>query len=343
MYDSLHHRAMTRHASGALVALLFTAAAARADVWGLEDIHYFDPPIAGPREATIKVLFPAWSQAFPFAQKAGSRWVWDISLGKEIPIVGYQTTDQRDGEFAVGDWGLGLWIPIGFHMVEDLSGDPSSPILDTDYKFGGSIKFRLGVARETWLKARLTIGHESTHIGDEFALAAQRNSPTEFLRINVSHEDWDFATGLDTIIAELHQLRGSIGLLGLLNPSKGYYSTDVLETNGRVVPASHNNLEPYGDVEYFHGTPVLGTWGPWVSTDLRYRSIYDYTRSSAAVAERRQLSLNVLVGLRDVEQKPTQKGKVDVYFRYYYGVNPAGQFRSQGNYTLVGLGLHVPI
>jgi hypothetical protein len=312
---------------------------AHAEVWGLEDHSYFDPHISSPRDAMIKILFPAWSDAFQYAQKGGGRLVWDISLGKEIPIVGYATTP--DDMLPQGRWGVGLWLPVGFHMIEDLTGDDSAPILDTDYRFAAMLKARYAPWDEVWLKARLSVGHESTHIGDEFALAAQR-AQADFLRINVSHEDWDAAAGVDALVGD-HEIDLLAGASGLLRPSRGYYSTSTLETNGVEVPRSHNNLEPYFSLQYFYLAGLLGSWSPWLSIDARHRSVYDYTRASAATPEERQWSFNVLVGLRDEEQYYGQKGKIDVYGRLYYGVNPAGQFRNDGDYLLFGIGIHVPI
>lgn len=328
--------------SAAIVAFVLSSTA-EAKIWGLEDREYFDPHIAGPREATVKILFPASSPAFPYAQTEGRRLVWDISLGKEIPLIGYETSSSKYNSLGKGDWGCGLWLPVGFHMIEDLNGDDSSPILDTDYRFGLMLKGRFTLADQFWLKLRASVGHESTHVGDEFSLAAQRAEPRTFTRINVSHEDWDFTAGLDFILSEKHEIHVLLGLVGLVRPSHGYYSTDLLETNGAVVPVSHNNLEPYLSAEYFFLKSMLGTWAPWVSLDLRYRSVYDYTRADASIPEERNISTNFLVGLRNQERKRGEKGAVDVYLRVYYGVNPAGQFRSQDGYLLYGFGIHVPI
>jgi hypothetical protein len=343
---------LTAVASALAFGSLVAAPDARAEegdlhFWALRDRMYFDPHLSSPRDAMIKVLFPALSPAVPFATTPGTRLVWDISLGKEIPLFGWETSPSTLNDFAKGRWGFGFWIPIGFHMLEDLNGDPSSPILDTDYRFGLMLKARWAVREDTWLKFRAYGGHESTHIGDEFALAAQRTYPN-FTRINVSHEDWDVAGGLDHVFADAWEGHALIGFIGLLRPSKGYYSTDTLETNGAVVPGSSNNLEPYASAEAFaYKWPWAAlsswSWAPWASVDLRWRSIYDYTRASASIPEDRQLSANLLVGLRNQERKRGQRGAVDVYLRGYYGVNPAGQFRSQADYWLFGFGLHVPI
>ncbi|MEY4545744.1 MAG: hypothetical protein RL685_1939 [Pseudomonadota bacterium] len=338
--SALHHRLL---ATIVAVGAYSSPALAHAQLWALEDRSYFDPHISSPRDAMIKVLFPAWSDAFEYAQTEGGRLVWDISLGKEIPLLGFETSPTKDDVLPRGRWGFGLWLPVGFHMIEDLTGDDSAPILDTDYRFSAMLKARYALWDELWLKARFSVGHESTHIGDEFALAAQRApAPSNFLRVNVSHEDWDIAGGVDATFGD-HEIDLLAGVSGLLRPSRGYYSTSTLETNGVIVPRSHDNLEPYFSAQYFYLAGVLGSWAPWASVDARHRSIYDYARASAATPEERQWSLNLLIGLRDQEQQYGQKGKIDLYGRVYYGVNPAGQFRNDGDYLLFGIGIHVPI
>jgi hypothetical protein len=340
---------------GSLLALLLllpsTAGAAQkcfqdrneVCLWYLEDRGYFEPPVAGPREATMKVMFPAVSDAVLFVQRPGRRMVWDISVGAEIPLLGYETSLSSTKDLTAGEWGVGLWLPIAFHMIEDFK-DDSDPILDTDYRFGGALKFAFGLADLQWLEARLYIGHESTHIGDEFALAAQRADPTAFMRINVSHEDWDGSASYRAIWSELHHVRAIAGVVGLLDPDAGYYSHSTLETNGRAVTPSNNNFEPYLAFEWFHEEELLGTgWGPWLSLDLRYRSAYEYQRPSRDVDEARQLSFNVLLGIRQLERPYLGTGVPDLYLRYYRGVNPAGQFRSQRDYDLYGFGIHVPL
>lgn len=335
---------LRRRLCAGLVALLAPAlpALARAQTWALEDRSYFDPHLSSPRDALIKVLFPAGSDAFPYAQSEGRRLVWDISLGKELPVLGYETSPTRADVLPRGHWGIGLWLPIGFHLIQDLSGDDAAPILDTDYRFAAMLKARYALWDEVWLKARSSLGYERSDLGDEFALAAERAAPDDFRRIDVSHGYWDAAAGLDAIAGD-HQLDLLAGASGLLRPARGYYRTRPLEADGTEVSRSPDGREPYFSLQYFYLVGVLGPWAPWASVDARHRSVYDYSRAAAASTEERQWSVNVLVGLRDQEQQYGQRGTIDVYGRVYYGVNPAGQFRSQRDYLLFGIGLHLPL
>ena len=124
------------------------------------DAPYYEPLLAEPRPARIMLLIPAWSKAFPHSLEPGSRFAWQISLGEELPIV--TVSDQTsDGPLNTSRWGVGLWIPISFHVIEDFK-DPSNPIVDTDYRFGFMVKaqkrfprFAVGVRFVPW-------NHEST-------------------------------------------------------------------------------------------------------------------------------------------------------------------------------------
>lgn len=53
---------------------------------------------------------------------------------------------------AAGAIGIGFWLPLSFHTIEDLSKDPSRPILDTDYRFGAQL------GGQPWFRRRSTCG-----------------------------------------------------------------------------------------------------------------------------------------------------------------------------------------
>src|SRR5688572_13462121 len=114
--------------------------------WRLEPHAYFDPLHSDPRSANVRVCFPAWSDAFPFSQSSGRRLVWDLTMGREIPLFGFSNALATTVP-PPGSWGFGLWLPIGFHMIEDLK-DPSGPILNVDYRFGGMGKFHYAFSAE---------------------------------------------------------------------------------------------------------------------------------------------------------------------------------------------------
>ena len=115
-------------------------------MWTFSNRPYFDPLHADPRAAQTQVLFPAVSTGFPFAVKSGRHMAWDVNLGKEFPILGWETRRIEDVDgVGPGQFGIGVWFPLSFHIVEDMGKDPSNPILNTDYRFGGMVKGQFGL------------------------------------------------------------------------------------------------------------------------------------------------------------------------------------------------------
>lgn len=330
----------------AVLALPASAQTTRGcDTWGLQNRGYYDPLLADVRAANVSAM--AWGRAneVPFTQRPGPRRVWDISVGKEIPIVGCESGPGNDAPLGEGKWGIGLWTPVSFHMVEDFK-DESSPILNTDYRFSGIVKFQRGLSETSQLGVRFQAGHESTHLGDEFSLAARRTRQ-DFERINVSYEYWEYGVSFEhqTESDAPHRLVLRHGGIGLIDRKKGYYDNVLLEPVGRQVTKSVRNFEPSVGFQWIHDRPIpkLGPFGPFLSADLRLRTIYSYHKASDAEPDPRQLSVNVLVGIRRVERRFLEKGIPDLFFRFYHGVNPNGQFRSERSYTQYGVGIIVEL
>lgn len=319
-----------------LLLLAVTPVWSQTGEWLKEQPHY-RPFRAEPRAAQIKITALAVSDEFPFQLEAGRRQVWDISLGKEIPIYG-RSKGVGDVDLGAGERWMGVFIPVGFHMIEDFK-DPSAPILNTDYRFGFSAKFMWGF-ENGWsggVKVQ-PFGHQSSHLGDEFSLAGRR-AHRDFERINVAYEFWEVG-----VLAERRRdenlWRAQAGVIDLWG-SKGFYTFDLSETGGRQVTPSKESLEPYLGLERL-GQGSSG-WGWFLSVDLRNRIVFDFHRANPSVSEDRQLSVNAMIGLMKLGRRFDERGIADFYLRVYRGVNPHGQFRSQADYSLIGIGLHVDV
>lgn len=310
--------------------------------WALQNRGYYEPLMADVRAANVNVLFWGQSDEFPFVEKPGKRRVWDISLGKEIPIWGYETGESKSKPLAAGKWGFGIWAPVSFHMIEDFK-DDSNPILNTDYRFSGMVKFSKALTSASWLAARLQFGHESTHVGDEFSVRATKERP-DFERINVSYEYWEYGVSMEwfTNKNQKHLVTLRHSGIGLFDNAKGYYSNHLLGEDVPTLTASMANFEPSFGFEWKFEQPILGPFGPFVSLEARYRLVYQYHRDPST-PDSKQFSINTLVGVRRVERGFLEKGLPDLYFRFYRGVNPAGQFRSQKNYMLLGVGVLIAV
>ncbi len=347
-----------KHISEVLISVLFAATAFGQDRWYFRNRDYYDPILADPRAAQTTVLFPASASSFPFAINPGRSLVWDISLGAEIPVFGFATATSSPAGVKPKGFGIGLWFPISFHMIEDMGKDVSNPILNTDYRFSGMVKAQYGLPdrgpfHSSHLGMKAQFGHESTHLGDEFTLGALRTHPNDFLRVNVSYEYYDLGGSFEPNFGELgrYQFKFRAGDIWLWNPSNGWYTRELLQPFGQFVSGSNRNHEPYWQSEFYlqpgqcKGTGKCHQLGWIISTDIRNRTIYQYTPAPDATRTNRpeptEVSVNAMVGLRQLRSGPGPFGSITpTYFlRYYHGVNPNGQFRSQDKFQEYGFGV----
>ena len=329
---------------GALLSLLvFPALAASAqsvsgpgplsvDTEVFRDRPYYEPLRAEPRAARILLLVPAWSREFPDSVKTGSRFAWQIVLGREIPIV-IVSSQSLDGPVDPHKWGFGVWVPVAFHMIEDFK-DESSPIVDTDYRFGSMLKFQYGIRKGLRLGLRFVPwAHESTHLGDEYTIHA---SPTPgFERVNVSYEYREYGVSLER---EDLFAKGDywVGRTGGIDPwnSKGYYDANLLGGTLNTLTPSRANFEPSLGFEY--RAPRWKDRQLYVSVDARHKLVYTY-HQTPATPERQQWSWTLQVG-RTVPANTSGVPLKQYFVQVYRGVNPYGQMRSQSDYWSVGIG-----
>jgi hypothetical protein len=338
------------------IAAAATEAAAQTPLWFLENHAYYDPILAEPRAAQTTVLFPAMADSFPFAVNDRRSVVWDISVGDELPILGISTRRGTESPTGVpaGAIGIGLWFPLSFHMIEDMGKDPSNPILNTDYRFSGLVKAQWGLAddRAGWssahIGAKFQFGHESTHIGDEFTLGALREHFAEFERVNVSYEYFDAGGSFEPNIGPdgRYQLKLRAGNIWLWRPDSGWYARELLQPYGRFISGSNRNHEPYAQFEVYRQPQGNSRLGFIASVDVRNRTVYQYSKAPDAthtnLGEPTEWSSNVMAGVRNVRAGTGMFGRLSptYYVRWYHGVNPNGQFRSQSGFTEFGFGVH---
>ena len=317
--------------AAALVALLPASAAAQLNMWTFKDLPYYEPLTAEPRAARMEVTIPAWAKEFPHSEESGTRFAWQVTLGREAPIVGVRT-ERVNGRVGKGHWGLGLWTPISFHMIEDFK-DESAPIVDTDYRFGTMIKFQYGLKEDFWLGLKFVPwAHESTHLGDEYTIIASRRP--DFERVNPSFEYYEYGISFEKVFGadrlQLIARHGGINLWG----DDGYYSDHLLGEETPKLTPSQKNYEPSFGVEV-RGRQI---WSRhlFVSVDARHKLVYAYHRAPGE-DEDKQWSLKFAAGLATPEGTtgiPLKR----VYLHYYRGVNPYGQLRSQKDFWTVGVG-----
>jgi hypothetical protein len=318
------------------------------------DRDFFNPLIAEPRAPQIAFNFPMWAPEFEFSVEPGTRLVWEVALGREIPIFTLANFD--DVVRAKGAWGFGVWVDVSFHMIEDMGKDPSNPIINTDYRFSLAklkyyrvLSFEEAGTQRRWRSIALRgdlYHHESTHLGDEFVVNGQGAHP-DFERQNVSFEfyditgayNWERSDGL------LHSVRG--GTTGLVKPSSGYYSDHTLMyPESRTVLKSQRNFEPYVQYEFHAPHPVregkVRRFALFTSIDLRRRIVLDFNKPTEDTKEDTQWSINWLGGVRSWPGFQRFSIK-EIYVRVYHGVNPHGQLRNQKDYWQAGIGVNFAV
>ncbi len=236
-------------------------------------------------------------------------------------------------------WGIDL--PIQNSIIIDMYENCSAPVLNNDYIFGVTFKYYRPLDHNILktISVRATpFFHESTHIGDEFAIHGIKNIP-HFTRINVSYEAWELYILMNDPynIPKGNLTSFGFGISGLFSPKKGYYAYDSIEIKSQNIFPSERYME------YFFGTSVRRQegflcsekWTNILSIELSNRVQYNYYMTGK---ENRLWNINVLAGYQftpSVREKwITNTG---FYLRYYYGLNPHGMFRSHADYQFIGI------
>jgi len=372
--------------------------------WVLETRKYFDPFVADIRGDNIKIGLPYATlfKAYQYGDPSGNRTIGpvhnirggtDISLGREIGLAGFERglpappadaaggcpPDDAQRRLAMqerlrrtmpgsGFMGAGLWASLSWHMLWDILG-PSAPIVNNDYRFGLAAKGMWQPADQLAVRARLAVGHESSHLGDELTLANEGNPA--FARVNISYQFWDPSLGCSIALrstdagalerlgyavlgapfilrrwftssgpSDRVTLDAKAGVVLLHDPDgQGYYAYVLSETHGLMLRRSRDASEPYVAATLAEARQGA-KW--FVSVEVRRRIIYQYFPAGDASPEPYQLSTNLLVGIKDVRD-PLVSQLSSIYVRYYRGVNPNGQFRNQAGFWLLGVGISLDL
>jgi hypothetical protein len=313
-----------------LVLLTVAPAEAQSRVKFFVDAPIYDPLLAESRAQRNQLVVPGWSKEFPHSVEKGKRFAWAITLGDEFPILKLSNREPND-QLDEGQYAFGLWIPVSFHVIEDFK-DTSAPIVDTDYRFGFITKFQYGLRENLRFGIKFVPwAHESTHLGDEYVILAERDA--SFERINVSHEDWEYGISLegDQWKVRHHGTRPW--------GSKGYYSDHLLGEEEAKLTPSRANYEPSFGFEYAFPSLAWNHRQLYVSAEAKYKLIYNYHQTPEN-PEERQWSINLQVGgveeanVGGRDRSPLKQ----VFVQFYRGVNPYGQLRSQKDYWSVGIG-----
>jgi hypothetical protein len=226
-------------------------------------------------------------------------------------------------------------------MIEDFK-DESNPIVDTDYRFGFMVKYAYGLTKDTHVGIRMVPwAHESTHLGDEYTIHAERTYPG-FERVNVSYEYREYGVSLEGKFTGDDNWVIRTGGISPWN-SQGFYDPFLLGSDVHTLTPSQKTFEPSIGAEYRGNSfddgilhALLHDRQPYVSVDTRDKLIYNYHQTSTN-PEERQWSWTAQVGAT-VKANTAGEPLKQYFLQVYYGVNPYGQLRSQRDFWSVGIG-----
>ena len=304
-----------------------------AEHYFFRDSHILKPFLSEIRSTAIKAEL-AWINKLDenyYVTDFTSRPFIEVHLGTELPVY-YLVNRQKDFKFSTSGF-------IGNILLIDMFESNTAPVINTDYFFGlktAAVKYiDQSFVRNVGLKL-VPVFHESTHLGDEFSIHGYNDLPG-FRRVNVSYEAWEIAAVLndpDTIQSNLFSAK--VGLHGLWNPAKGYYTTDSLETKNQMAPPSEKNYEYYIqlNLQRTKGFLCSDRWMNVLSVELNNRLQFSYDE---AIPEKRTWNLNLYLGWKYLTGKSGHH--MGFFFRYYSGIIPNGQFRNTGGYRYAGLSI----
>lgn len=298
------------------------------------------PYIAEMHSPSVKLELVNINKFHPFYYKNNpdERPFIEVQMGYQLPVLTYEKQGEQ-GRFQVS-----FYTPVSVLTLVDMFESVTAPVINNDYRFGANILFlfapeksKNGFVKNYHIRL-VPMFHESTHIGDEFALHGYEQIP-DFSRINVSYEAWQIIAGINRYRNDQkNNLSAEIGYQRLMPYKEGYYNIDSLEVKGGDITLSESRDLWFARAEYYHSLKSEnGTSTELVaSTEVRRETKFGYTLDDP---EKRVWSMNFYLGCR-FPIKNSQK-QFGMYYRYYRGIVPYGQFRDANGFVLHGISLIV--
>jgi hypothetical protein len=265
---------------------------------------------------------------------SGKHTFWDVGFGGFFSMFGF-SFDDKPVAHIMARTGVDFFLDASAHMLLDFN-TLSSDVINTDFRIGGGAAMRLpGKLKNFSLLSKFF--HESTHIGDEYTLAASRD--TSFHRYNVSYEAFELYLAGDNyratctpIALECFRLYAGGRLLTKEARFEEFYDVDA----GQALKTSDRWEFQAGAEVFLHGwlpaSAVERQSETWlrkailpqcftVAADFYHRDKYDVHRPEKIWST--NLAFGLIYGDYFQGERTTRW-----LINYYNGVNPHGQFRS---------------
>ncbi len=271
---------------------------------------------------------------FYYKNDATERLFIEAQMGFQFPFLTVMKQLER------GQIETSICAPVSILTLVDMFENETAPVINNDYRFGAKILFLFSPenSNDAFVKnyhmTLVPVFHESTHIGDEFALHGYNQIP-DFARINVSYEAWQIMVGINRPQRDQkNNLSAGIGYERLMPYKDGYYNIDSMEVKGAEITPSDGRDLWFARAEYFYSLRFKNksTTDLVASTEVRREIKFGYTPDEP---EKRVWSVNFYLGCR-FPVKNTKRN-IGIYYRHYRGIVPYGQLRNNDNFVLHGL------
>lgn len=292
--------------------------------------------IAEMHSSLSKLEIVKMNKLHPFYYKSNvsERKFIEIQTGFKLPVLSVENNSENLRIKA------SISMPISILTLVDMFESETAPIINNDYRFGLQMVFLFSPknSNNSFIKhyhlTLVPLFHESTHIGDEFALHGYSQIPN-FTRINVSYEAWQIFAGVNRQRDnQKRNLSAEIGYQRLMPYKTGYYNIDTFEVKGtKILPSKQRDLWIFR-AEYCHPLKVKNERVNELiaSTEIRRETKFGYTLDGP---EKRAWSFNLYLGYR-IPIRNTQR-QFGIYYRHYRGIVPYGQLRDENGFVLNGI------
>jgi hypothetical protein len=286
------------------------------------------------------------------------------NLGVDIPI--WATN------FANNKYGFSITLPFIVDIWYDRFEWVTSPVINTSYRFGmpgvnfiyrmdspllilprgqtSSLPEFLHFNIYNWTLKLSLLKHESTHIGDELTIFRRdRKDDFPVTRADVLFNYAELVFTINDPDAQTRRNHGfRFGILFNYNFKNGWYTILESEADPSVVESTWFPLEIYIQHQYQSALFSKG-FQIIASTEYRLRERHKYPFSYSGGKNNSLISnppnfgncFNFFAGIRYDNQTRNYFSKFGVGIRYYFGINPYGQFRSMPYYRQLGLAVIV--
>jgi hypothetical protein len=270
-------------------------------------------------------------------------------MGTEIPLLYWNISGPDSGSK------LSISIPLSTSIWLDFNEPITNPVVNTDYRVGSlQINYlhelNFGFVKNASLSF-IPFFHESSHIGDEITIY-RIQSDFPITRVNATRNTAEMSITINDENGKQDNNHSfKFGTSMLYNKTKGYYRMRAAEGDTSKIIPSDTRMEWYGQYQWHGPSGIIKDpkFTTVFSLELRNRLRYNYpyyiARPSSStgpdevnLTQKYVPSVNGYLGYR-YRPNMEKTSYIGVYFRFYLGINPHGQFRNIPGHRFYGFSM----